>query len=274
MRLIIFILTISTVTLISSTNLNISNSCNCSELFNQDCLSVQSNCDWNSQTKQCQEIECSKIELSNHCVQSSKRCYWLNKQCNDFISCETIPGKSQQECIDANIYCPASNGINCLAIEYQQKCEKIKDPETCNDYYSPDGKCMWNGINCIILQSCTQLWSNKTKSCLQRGCYFDQLSYSCLDMKCSKHQLEFECQFGVPTIGPYLNNIIPCKWDSINRVCQNGKPDEYTIDQCYSHTARTYHWSSSIFNKGQCIACYGYILSIIIIIGLSITIII
>ncbi|CAD8204103.1 unnamed protein product [Paramecium pentaurelia] len=268
-----FILIICTAPLINSSSLDIRNSCNCSQLiYFNDCIAGCSDCSWNSYTNQCIEIACSDLELSNHCLLSSQRCYWFNKRCKNFTSCEAIPGKDQSECISANLYCPASNGINCLSMEYQEKCSDIRDPDICNNYYSSNGKCMWNGQNCIILKSCTDLWTNSTKSCLQNGCYFDSLSYSCRDMTCSRHELQSSCELGAPTIGPYLNNIIPCKWDTNNGMCKDAKPEDYNVDQCYSYSARTYHWSNSKSSKGKCVPCKSSIFSFILVSVLTIII--
>ncbi|CAD8128268.1 unnamed protein product [Paramecium sonneborni] len=270
MRIFTIILILSTAYLIKSNTLDTSNSCKCSELiYNWDCYTAD--CSWDSRKNQCVDLACSDIEWSNHCVWSSKRCYWFNQQCHDFTSCEAIPGKDQTECISSNIYCPASNGINCLPLQYQQRCSDIKDSDTCNDYYSPEGKCMWKEQNCIILQSCTQLWTNTTKSCLSSYCYFDAQTYMCKDMTCSRHTMESQCQFGAPSIGPYLNNLIPCVWDTQTGQCKNGSPDDFNADNCYVNSARTYHWSSSKSSQGSCLPCQSSILTIII--GLIIMII-
>ncbi|CAK68514.1 unnamed protein product (macronuclear) [Paramecium tetraurelia] len=266
------ILIISTAQLIKSATLDISNSCKCSELiYSNDCFSGFSDCSWNTRKNQCVDVACSDIEWSNHCNWSSNRCYWFNKQCHDFTSCQAIPGKDQSECISANIYCPASNGINCLPMQYQQACSDITDPDTCNNYFSPNGKCMWKEQKCIILQTCTELWTNITKSCLPYVCYFDSLTYMCRDMTCAKHTMESQCDFGVPTIGPYLNNFIPCEWDTKNSVCREANPSDFNVNECYSNSARTYHWSNSKSSKGSCVPCQSPIVTLII--GLMVMII-
>ncbi|CAD8210588.1 unnamed protein product [Paramecium pentaurelia] len=265
MHSIQIILIISTASLIKSTTLDLNNRCKCSELiYSSDCYNGFSDCSWNTHQNQCVDVACSDIEWSNHCIWSSNRCYWLNKQCHDFTSCEAIPGKDQSECIAANVYCPASNGINCLSMQYQQKCSDIKDPDTCNDYYSPQGKCMWKDQNCIILQSCNELWTNKTKSCLLNACYFDAQSFMCKDMTCSYYTMESQCQFGAPTPGPYLNNLIPCEWNTQTGQCQEANPVDLNANNCYSNSAMTYHWSSSKSSKGGCVSCKSSILSIFI----------
>ncbi|CAD8211676.1 unnamed protein product [Paramecium octaurelia] len=265
MKFIAFILIICTTPIINSSSLDFRNSCNCSQLiYLNDCIADSSDCAWNSYTSQCTETACSDIERSSHCLQSSQRCYWYNKKCKNFASCESIAGKSQSECLSANIYCPASNGINCLSTDFLQKCSDIADPDLCNDYYSSKGKCMWNGQNCIILKSCADLWTNSTKSCVQSGCYFDEYSYQCRDMTCSQLELQSQCELGAPTIGPYLNNVIPCTWDTNSGLCKNAKPSDYSVDQCYTYSARTYHWGSSKPDRGGCVPCEGSIFSIII----------
>ncbi|CAD8213740.1 unnamed protein product [Paramecium pentaurelia] len=127
-----------TASLSKSASLDLNNSCKCSELiYSTNCYNGFSDCSWNTHKKQCVDMACSDIE---HCIQSSNRSYWLNKQCHDFTFCKAIPGKDQSECIAANIYFPAQNGINCLSMEYLQKCSDTKDPDICNNYFSPQGK--------------------------------------------------------------------------------------------------------------------------------------
>ncbi|CAD8095096.1 unnamed protein product [Paramecium sonneborni] len=256
------------ISAIKSLTLNLNDICHCSQLIQEfECLNSAQECNWDYSSKKCLETPCSEILIQSSCLQQSQRCYWIQGLCQNFTACVNLQGQNQNQCLNQNIFCPTSNGTNCLSPQNLQNCTSISTPNNCNNFVSTTGLCMWNGKSCIEATSCSQLYSNSTPSCDSSRCSFNSTNL-CQPKVCGQYLYEYQCAQGISTFGPYLNNIIGCYWNQDSNECQDFDPEIMDNIDCYTYSFGTYHWDKKKGEKGDCVSCFQQLLifSIIMII--------
>ncbi|CAD8167848.1 unnamed protein product [Paramecium pentaurelia] len=222
--------------------------CICSFLSLYDC-SQALECYWNNGS--CLQLQCQNIIQQTICA-SQIGCYWNNNQCNLFHGqCYTLSGKNQTECMQQNVYCVGSNGINC--IENLNNCEANTQDSSCLTSLGRDGACYWNKSTnkCMAVNSCYQLPESACKI-RSKSCYWD--ATQCQTLTCSTLYAQFnQCTFVMKLSSQ--NYVQVCQLQN-NECTQITNVLSLSQDQCYLNTNKTARWIPQSSNYGGiCYSC-------------------
>ncbi|CAD8085887.1 unnamed protein product [Paramecium sonneborni] len=181
------------------------------------CQSQQSNC--TTDGNKCIEMQlCSKLSQISCILGKDGPCLYVNNQCFQFSSCQSLPFKTHYECYDSMFSQCTSNGSNCIPIT---TCEDYNNQISCiidnNQQF-----CAWVDHKCTNLQDCQQYKLTTHQECqsINPSCTVSNNQIECSNLQyCQYYKLPDNCKFSnYPII---KNNFIPqqtCIW---------------TLDKCF-----------------------------------------
>ncbi|CAD8105966.1 unnamed protein product [Paramecium primaurelia] len=237
------------------------NECECDQLFLQSECNSSLYCKWNNNT--CNKLQCSEITSQQQCA-IIQGCYWnallLPSKCLPYNNCQNILGKLDSLCIQASIYCPGSNGINCLSQQQLPNCSKLFNttpiqPNICYNSIGSDGYCTYDITNssCSNIQNCSQLTSLQLCNQFNYACIWNTDNH-CQQKQCKDYHTKESCTYIQNSINNSIINI--CSWNPDTQQCNYfNNSINYDVNQCYNQTGRTHHWSQSNVQKGLCLPC-------------------
>ncbi|CAD8047089.1 unnamed protein product [Paramecium sonneborni] len=249
------------------------NQCECKQLLQQqECMSSPG-CIWepsqNGQFGSCLQNTCINITNQQTCAQI-QGCYWntsiASSVCTVFSSCSAILGKNSQACLQQSIFCPGSNGKNCLNQFSMLSCSELqKEPNICYNSIGKDGYCIYNVSTneCQNLTSCGILTSIQQCNQFAHSCIWNANTYECQQKTCSNYLTKESCNFVQNSLNINVLNI--CSWNSDTKICYAYDNSlKYDINTCFNQTGRTHHWSEPLnASNGLCLPCrYSSLLNI------------
>ncbi|CAD8166785.1 unnamed protein product [Paramecium pentaurelia] len=214
-----------------------------------ECANDQ-DCIWNSNTKTCEQEECSSIKSQSICS-ADEGCQYRDGKCENFTKCEDLKGKTINECRFMSTNCRESNGEHCLPNALERKCSEFKNEGEC--LQGQDGFCLWLESKCILWSNCVQAITKSQCEMLPQSCDWSETLKFCLQKQCSEIDHEYDC-IAVQE-GPNSHLYQVCEWNYVLKQCESSIPDILTFDTCASNTLQAYHWSSSNANEGFCEQC-------------------